>query len=1399
MDKELEVRLQFLEEAQEYLDTLEAVVLGLSVTGVDSKKMDGALRAAHSIKGGAALMRFHLLSHTAHRLEDCFKILQARRPEVEEELENLLLNALDSIRQIIEMSREGTDPNEEAMLQPASPLFDQLQNILGEVQPEDETALASQESGHDLVKLFFESEVEYSLLRLEEVLSQPDQPCLESELSVLAQELDGLGEMLQLSNFSSLCLSVTHYLETYPAQVAQIATLALEKWRYAQALVLIGQRELIPSVLDYRPIAVPDTSDLDPAADNHQQSELELLLSGMDIAPIESLLSASEIQPGALPELALEHWPELESLFSDLQLEATTAKITDPSPAKTEADLGIEALLLGLDLDLFQELEAAPPVQPLAEVILDNEWADLDSLFAELERETPTLQRNAESPQVAADAKTDAKEQGIEPGQERTPEIGEMDLLANLFDFEAEPLVLEEEQIKAEPAPLAIFDPEEITSDLSEDMGLGMLAALLDIGMESALSKQITLTEAEIHSEVEAPFLEVFDIEAAAPVVSPEVLEISPEPEIMEALVAETALVPENQEIFTLETEQPIVLAEVSEISLEPLALEAAVEQEIIETPITAEILEAEQPADEPSSEWSEIAAFVKVSAVAATVTDAIGTAVDQEHPTEAEHIPDKNEALLELQQVQEETALEHEFPQELVAEAVRTLPTTEEGYLALIRSWREEAQTVEPIAPVFPQELVAEAVTTPENQEVFTLETEQPIVLAEVFEISLEPQIPQEIVAETVLNSEPPSDILEKSILPKKIETASSNSEANTVRIPAKRLDQLDDLCGDLTIERNGLALYLARLHNLVTSLNARVRNLEQFNLRLRSAYDQEANQANTPMLGEQPSTSEENFDALEMDRYSELHLVWQEVMESIVQIQEVTSDIDLTVRSADDTAAELNRTAKQLQSNVMYSRMRPLTDVVGRFPRAIRDLAQQFGKPAALKIQGGSTLIDRTVLGILGDPLMHLLRNAFDHGLEDIKTRLARGKTAQGTIEIKAFYRGNETIITVSDDGGGINLDKIRDKAQLMGFDQAQLEKALPQDLLDLIFEPGFSTADQVTELSGRGVGMDVVRTNIQQVRGKITVNTQPGIGTTFTLSVPVTLSVGRVLLVESQNVMLAFPVDAIEQMALLEEEDNNDSTIFQWENYAVPKLALKEWLNYRCPIRKVETDDIAMMANPAMLILSQGSDLVGVPIERCWGEREVAIRQAEGPIPMPPGFSGCTILGTGQVVPLVSIPGLFAWIANQEHAPKTAVPVQSAAGQVQQERESILVIDDSINVRLFLAMTLEKAGYRVAQAKDGQDAIEQLTSGLVVNAVICDIEMPRLDGFGFLAEAKANPALKHLPITMLTSRSGDKHRQLALRLGASEYFSKPFKEQELLQALNQLIQSTHRTPTA
>ncbi len=1587
MDKELEVRLQFLEEAQEYLDTLEAVVLGLSATGVDPQKIDGALRAAHSIKGGAALMQFHLLSHTSHRLEDAFKILKARRPEVTEELENLLLSALDSLRQIIELSQRGQDPDEDQMAQPASPILDQLQDILGELQPEDETTLASQESGHDLVKLFFESEVEQSLLRLEAVLAKPDQPCLESELTVLAQELGGLGDMLQLSKFSSLCLSIAQCVETYPRQIPQIATLALETWRQAQALVLIGQPDLMSFELDYHPSvsAAAETAasiqEVDIPAS--QQSELELLLAGFEFDPIESLFSAPEAQKEAQPELALENWPELESLLSELKAEGVTpgevleeVKKVEPQTIQLEANTELEALLMGLDLDLFQTIEAAPPVQPLAEAMPEDEWADLDSLFAALEaaplKEAPSVvQKPAEiaetAPTLAAPEFSLSDVEGlielfeltepVEPAEllpileiETIPapavqaEIDaqtmgtnsiaapqELDL-ASLFDPIVEPLVLAEEQA---PIPLAIPETTEFISEFSKETGLDMLAAIFDIGVEAAPSEPIALAEEETLLEIEPHFLEVFNLEVAAPAVLPEVLEVSAdlaiaaEPEVVQDLVAEKAL----------EAEQATLLPEITAAIPETHALDIAVEHTSLEEIVAAPtVAPAQTGLDDEPLQWAEIAAFMTGSVIAGTVPELVQPLVEveaaaplelqqverdpveQELPEEivAETIlvPEQQEVfgieeapVIKLAEVSEislepqalDIAAEHEIVEEQVPEPIllflpEVTETNLESYALDLpvepdivenlfaetildagqpaeeesNQWFEIAAFIKVSQPELPQSLTAETSVIAE-EEIFELEVEQPALLPlpETSEISLESDqeyenleavTDEEFVTEIVLESEqapqeesvpwseiaafvagsavagtllpeaaeepfaevlletfqemqsvqdetptpkdevatPNPGVLEKSILPKRLENASSSSsEGNTVRIPAKRLDQLDDLCGDLTIERNGLALYLGRLHNLVTGLNSRIRNLEQFNLRLRSAYDQKANQANSNIFEPQAATTEENFDVLEMDRYSELHLVWQEVMESIVQIQEVTSDIDLTVRNADDTAADLNRTAKQLQSNVMYSRMRPLSDVVGRFPRAIRDLAQQFGKPTALKIQGGSTLIDRTVLGILGDPLMHLLRNAFDHGLEDPDTRIARGKPAQGTIEIQAYYRGNETIITVSDDGGGISLEKIRAKAQRMGFDQDKIAQAGPQDLLDLIFEPGFSTAEKVTELSGRGVGMDVVRTNLQQVRGKITVNTEPGVGTTFTLSVPVTLSVGRVLLVESQNVMLAFPVDAIEQMALLEEDDDNSSDIFQWENYAVPKLSLKKWLNFHCPTRKIETDDMPTMVNPTMLILSQGNNLVGVPIERCWGEREVAIRQAEGPMAMPPGFSGCTILGTGQVVPLVSIPGLFTWIANQEQAPKTEV--QSVVSQPQSERETILVVDDSINVRRFLALTLEKAGYRVAQAKDGQDAIEQLTSGLVVDAVICDIEMPRLDGFGFLAQVKANPSLKSLPITMLTSRSGDKHRQLALRLGASEYFSKPFKEQELLQALKQLIQSTQLTPTS
>ncbi|HEY9644268.1 MAG TPA: hybrid sensor histidine kinase/response regulator, partial [Coleofasciculaceae cyanobacterium] len=653
-------------------------------------------------------------------------------------------------------------------------------------------------------------------------------------------------------------------------------------------------------------------------------------------------------------------------------------------------------------------------------------------------------------------------------------------------------------------------------------------------------------------------------------------------------------------------------------------------------------------------------------------------------------------------------------------------------------------------------------------------------------------------------------------------------DSHENSVRVPVKQLDQLSDLFGELTIERNGLDLHLKRMRNLVQTLSQRVQILERSNAQLRNSYDKVSSQSdfNLPALNfaaesapakqlPPKSPQSENFpskslshlkgfDSLEMDRYNDLHLMSQEVMETIVQIQEVSIDIELGLEDTEQTARELNKTSRQLRTKLTQVRMRPLSDITDRFPRAIRELSLQHNKPVQLQISGANTLVDRNILEALNDPLMHLLRNAFDHGIEDVQTRSDRGKPEQGLIEIRALHRNNRTIITVHDDGGGIPLDKVRAKARQMGLDEMLLAAASDEELLSLIFEPGFSTSDQVTALSGRGVGMDVVRDRLRQVQGEIKVDTQPGIGTTFTLSVPFTLSVARVLIAESHGMLMAFPIEAIEEMLLLPPEQiiaTAGSEAFTWEDTMVQLIRLSEWLEFRRAYQPEGLETQASISVPTVLMMTQGSQVVGLQVDRSWGEQEVAIRKVEGGLPMPPGFSNCTILGDGRVVPMVNVPEMLHWIASCERSRADAPPTHNPlppeltlkpeAFYGTERPPTVLIIDDSINVRRLLALTLEKAGYQVAQAKDGQDALDKLSAGLKVQAVICDIEMPRLDGYGFLAKVKASPPLEHIPITMLTSRSGDKHRQLAMSLGASAYFSKPYNEQALLQTLENLVE--------
>ena len=678
-----------------------------------------------------------------------------------------------------------------------------------------------------------------------------------------------------------------------------------------------------------------------------------------------------------------------------------------------------------------------------------------------------------------------------------------------------------------------------------------------------------------------------------------------------------------------------------------------------------------------------------------------------------------------------------------------------------------------------------------------------------------------QSTVEKTFFGDEHVVEAEQKPQQPQQLVTPHHHSEhhENTVRIPVKQLEEINDLFSELTIERHSFDFQLVRLQKLIRNLNQRVQTLETENYALRTAYDRlvfkipalRATKYHSKNLQENDNNTyikslTNKFDTLELDSYDEIHMLFQAVMETVVQIQEVVADVEVNLEDTQQVKRSFNKNSKYLQNALTQVRMRPLADIVDRFPRALRDMSVEHGKRVQLKIEGASTLIERSILESLNEPLMHMMRNAFDHGIEDPATRIASGKSESGLIEITAKHDRNRTIITLRDDGKGIDLEQIRQKALAMGLDESLLAQATEEELLSLIFEPGFSTNEQVTPLSGRGVGMDVVRNNLKQVRGDVTVSTELGKGTTFTLSVPFTLSVARILLVECNRMLLAFPTDVVDEIFLLEENqvyEADGSKFIYWQEKKLALICLNQYLKFNCPRHDNPDLETPPVINaPSIIIVKSGNQLVAVQLDRTWGEMEVAVRQVESNIPLPAGFSNCTILGNGRVVPLVSINELLYWIASSEAANSNHNSSQESIASSfaslrmsnhslsRNRRNTILIVDDSINVRRFLALMLEKAGYSVEQAKDGQDALDKLATGLEVEAIICDIEMPRVDGYGFLGSIKSLKHSKDIPTIMLSSRSSNKHRQLAMQLGAVAYFSKPYNEQELLQALEEII---------
>ena len=761
------------------------------------------------------------------------------------------------------------------------------------------------------------------------------------------------------------------------------------------------------------------------------------------------------------------------------------------------------------------------------------------------------------------------------------------------------------------------------------------------------------------------------------------------------------------------------------------------------------------------------------------------------------------------------------EFPADLGADGDDDLRQPEVGTLILDSPLELFSELAAFDSPEFPTDLGADGDDDRRQLDVGTLILDSPpLELFSELAAFDSPEFPTDLGALRVIQQTAIPD----TVSPPSLST--SKRQSQTVRVPVEYLQQFNTVFGKLILERNAIDLRLAEIQNYTGLMRKRMKQLESSNQELRQWYDKaailfqrgSANErliptpentiapANLPILKSITSQSLE-FDLLEMDRYNDLHLVSQTQIETIVQLQEVTADIELSLQEMTRSVTSLNQTTRTLQVNLTRTQTLPFADVVKRFPRLIRDLSVQFGKSVTLQIQGENIGIDRAMLENLSDPLMHLLRNAFDHGIEDPATRIAAGKSTQGSIVLTASQRSGETMITIADDGGGIKLDRIRDRLQQMGLPAAEVAKMPEAQLLDVIFEPGFSTAASLTELSGRGVGMDVVRTNLEQVRGNIRIETQPGIGTTFIIRVPLTLSIVKVMLLERSGFVFAVSVDSVKEIIHFQPDlVTADGTKITWQSQSIPLIALEQGISFGRNSRTFGLPGRPTISQPTVLIVGEDRRSRAFYIDRYWGEQEVTLRSIDSPMPLTPGFGNSIILGDGRVVPLLDPIQFASWILDtpnsiareksyHQFVESSLVEIDAVAEPIQ--AQTILVIDDSINVRRYLAVMLEKEGYQVEQAKDGQEAVEKLLAGLVVQAAICDIEMPRLDGYGVLETLRSNQDFEDLPILMLTSRNSEKHRMLAINLGASAYFSKPYTESELLAMLRYLIQTADSKP--
>ncbi|MDJ0653079.1 MAG: Hpt domain-containing protein [Xanthomonadales bacterium] len=609
-------------------------------------------------------------------------------------------------------------------------------------------------------------------------------------------------------------------------------------------------------------------------------------------------------------------------------------------------------------------------------------------------------------------------------------------------------------------------------------------------------------------------------------------------------------------------------------------------------------------------------------------------------------------------------------------------------------------------------------------------------------------------------------------------------------IRVRADLLDNLVNYAGEVSIYRSRLEqqigtfrFNLVEFDQTVNRLREQLRKLEiETEAQILSRYQREAEEM------------DEAFDPLELDRFSTLQQLSRGLAESVSDLVSIQGMLDDLTRQSETLLLQQSRVNSDLQEGLMRTRMVPFDSLVPRLRRILRQTSKELEKKAHLRVEGAQGEMDRTVLERITAPLEHMLRNAVAHGLESPEQREQSGKDPEGEIKLGVTREATEVVITVEDDGSGIDHERVRAKALERGLLKEDSELT-DRDLFGFILETGFTTAQQVTKVAGRGVGLDVVNSEIKQLGGSLDITSDRGQGTRFTIRLPFTLAVTHAIMVRVGDSTFAIPLTSIQGVVRMNRHDfdrrmDEGETVYEYtgEEYQLKELAVLLGLE-----RKDHGEDDMV----PVLMSRIGDQRAAIRVDAVMGSREIVVKSVGPQISSIPGIFGATILGDGSVIMILDLGPLIRRGAALQLTTEAKGADEEAVEVVQEEEQVplIMVVDDSITMRKVTSRVLQRHDMEVITAKDGVDAVEQLQDR-IPDLMLLDIEMPRMDGFEVATHMKSDDRLKGIPIIMITSRTGEKHRERALDIGVNRYLGKPYQEAELLTNVQELLDEAVET---